>query len=321
MRAKIVSYLLLCLGLLAICSASPEKIQSLENLPADSNGVIKLNTASFELLTSKPRNYAAIVVLTALNPAFSCGACGIFEPNYKLLSKSWLTTKEPSQLYFGQLEVDDGREVFMKLGIQSAPYILYYPPTEGPHAQTKDFIVYEVNSKGLQAEPLAEFLSQQLETEVPINYPFDWAGNGLKLLAGLVVILFSYFVFTRFSAIIASNRMWSSISLVIILMMTSGHMWNQIRGPPYVVPGPKGETQYFVPGQMQQIGVESQIITVLYASCAFCIVFLGIHVPKMSEFKQRFAVLIFAGILLVSYSAVIYVFRIKSAGYPYRLLF
>ncbi|KAK9708460.1 oligosaccharyl transferase subunit ost3/OST6, partial [Basidiobolus ranarum] len=214
MKAKIVLSVLLCLSLLFICSASNDKIQQLDNLPADSNGVIKLNSASFELLTSGPRNYSAIVVLTALNPAFGCAACGFFEPNYQLISKSWLSTKNSQELYFGQLEVDDGREVFMKLGIQTAPYILFYPPTEGPKAKKQDFILYEISSKGLQAEPLAEFLSQQLGVEVPINRPFDWTKNGLKLLTGVAVIIFIYFVFTKFRTILASNGIWSSISLV-----------------------------------------------------------------------------------------------------------
>ncbi|KAK9764567.1 oligosaccharyl transferase subunit ost3/OST6 [Basidiobolus ranarum] len=104
-------------------------------------------------------------------------------------------------------------------------------------------------------------------------------------------------------------------------MMISGHMWNQIRGPPYVVSGPKGEVQYIVPGQMQQIGIESHIITLLYATCAVCIILLGIHVPAMKETKQRISVILLTAILLLAYSAVMYLFRIKSAGYPYRLLF
>ncbi|ORY01701.1 hypothetical protein K493DRAFT_209272 [Basidiobolus meristosporus CBS 931.73] len=312
--------LLICLCALLGCFANPEKLSQLESLPANSNGVIQLNGASFELLTSAPRDYAAVVVLTALGPEFGCAACGHFDPNYQLLSKGWLSTKNPEQLYFGQLDVALGREVFLKLGINSAPYILYYPPTDGPHAKgDQGPIVYSFRS--FQAEPLADFLSQQLGIEVPIYRPVDWYGHGLKLLATVAVILFAYFVITRFRLILASNGIWASISLVIILMMTSGHMWNQIRGPPYVVQGPKGETQYVVPGQMQQIGIESQIITVLYAVCTVSILLLTLHIPKMSELKQRLSVIFFIALLLLSFSAVIYMFRIKSGGYPFRLIF
>ncbi|ORY03888.1 hypothetical protein K493DRAFT_381792 [Basidiobolus meristosporus CBS 931.73] len=126
--------LLICFCTLLGCFASPERRSQLESLPANSNGVIQLKGASFELLTSTPRDYAAVVLLTALGPEFGCSACGHFDPNYQLLSKGWISSKNPEQLYFGQLDVAMGREVFLHLSVNSAPYILFYPPTEGSKA-------------------------------------------------------------------------------------------------------------------------------------------------------------------------------------------
>lgn len=48
--------------------------------------------------------------------------------------------------------------------------------------------------------------------------------------------------------------------------MVSGYMWNQIRTPPYVMPGPKGQLNYFAAGYQQQYGVETQIIFSICAS-------------------------------------------------------
>ena len=45
-------------------------------------------------------------------------------------------------------------------------------------------------------------------------------------------------------------------------MMISGHMWNQIRTPPYVMTN-GGSISYITGGFQNQLGIESQIVALL----------------------------------------------------------
>ena len=56
------------------------------------------------------------------------------------------------------------------------------------------------------------------------------------------------------------------MSLIAILLFTSGHMFNHIRKVPYVAGDGKGGIQYFAPGFQSQFGMESQILA---AICEF----------------------------------------------------
>jgi oligosaccharyltransferase complex subunit gamma len=44
--------------------------------------------------------------------------------------------------------------------------------------------------------------------------------------------------------------------------MISGHMWNHIRGPPYII-AQNGKVNYIAPGFSSQIGIESQIVAII----------------------------------------------------------
>lgn len=44
--------------------------------------------------------------------------------------------------------------------------------------------------------------------------------------------------------------------------MISGHMWNHIRGPPYII-AQNGKISYIAPGFSSQIGIESQIVAII----------------------------------------------------------
>lgn len=60
--------------------------------------------------------------------------------------------------------------------------------------------------------------------------------------------------------IIQNRNVWATISLIGILLFTSGHMFNQIRKVPYVVGDGRGGVSYFAGGFQSQYGLETQII-------------------------------------------------------------
>lgn len=118
--------LLLLLSTLTVTLAAPQqketklqRITSLATSAAKSGpGPIALNDKTFEDLTTGPRNYTALVLLTALDPRFGCHLCKEFQPEYELLAKSWLRKhKDSNGLFFANLDFSAGRTTFQKVCI------------------------------------------------------------------------------------------------------------------------------------------------------------------------------------------------------------
>lgn len=60
--------------------------------------------------------------------------------------------------------------------------------------------------------------------------------------------------------LIQNRNLWAAISLILILLFTSGHMFNHIRKVPYVSGDGRGGISYFAGGFSNQFGLETQII-------------------------------------------------------------
>jgi oligosaccharyltransferase complex subunit gamma len=63
--------------------------------------------------------------------------------------------------------------------------------------------------------------------------------------------------------IIQNRNLWAAISLIAVLLFTSGYMFNQIRKTPYVAGDGKGGISYFAGGFQNQFGAETQIVAAM----------------------------------------------------------
>jgi oligosaccharyltransferase complex subunit gamma len=98
---------------------------------------IKLTDANFQDVTSAPRDYATVVLLTAMDNRFGCAACREFQPEWDLLARSWQRgdRKGESKVLFTTIDFADGRDTFTSLKLQHAPVVMLYPPTTGPNGK------------------------------------------------------------------------------------------------------------------------------------------------------------------------------------------
>ena len=82
-----------------------------------SSAPIKLDDSSYEDLTTLPRDYATVVLLTALEARFGCNICRDFQPEWELISKSWAKgdRKGESRVVYGTLDFVDGKASFQKV--------------------------------------------------------------------------------------------------------------------------------------------------------------------------------------------------------------
>ncbi|KAJ1959187.1 oligosaccharyl transferase subunit ost3/OST6 [Dispira parvispora] len=103
------------------------------------------------------------------------------------------------------------------------------------------------------------------------------------------------------------------------MVMCSGYMFVKIRSMPFMSQK-NNKPVYVQPQFQQQLGVETQIVTVLYSLCGALVVALVNRVPKFqSPVSRNVGACIIMGLFLVTYNALIVVFRQKYPHYPYRL--
>ncbi|KAI7862129.1 hypothetical protein BDF14DRAFT_1876775 [Spinellus fusiger] len=320
MRLLPVFSLVLAHCLFLVNAQLDSKTNKLVKLAKAKNGLIQLTSETYTQFTQGKRNYGMVVVLTALSERFQCTPCRDFDPEYRLVASSFQTTKNPARVFFGSLDFEQGQAIYQQLGLQTAPNVFYFPPSKTGSAREPER--YDLNKHGFTAEAFAEFLSLQLNDTVPVNRPINYMKVGLQaVLAVGVLALLRVFV-AHFRFIIYHKNTWALISILIILVMTSGHMWNRIRTPPYVMPGKNGQINYIASGFQQQLGMESHIVASIYGVLAFSITALICSVPSFDDsFRQRTGVYIWMMAILFIFSCLMNLFKLKNGGYPFKILF
>ncbi|KAI1437793.1 OST3/OST6 family protein [Xylaria sp. CBS 124048] len=293
--------------------------QSLSSTP------LQLADGSYKKLTSAPRDYSVAVLLTALDAKYGCQLCGMFQPEWDILSRSWIQgdKKGESRIIFGTLDFTDGRDTFMALGLQTAPVLLLFQPTTGPHAVASvDPVRYDFTAGSLTAESARDWIARYLpdrphpRVSRPVDY-VRWIVSIVSLLGvlGVILKLWPYML-----PIIHNRNVWAGVSLIGILLFTSGHMFNQIRKVPYVAGDGRGGLSYFAPGFQSQYGLETQIIAFIYGILAFATISIALKAPRTKDPNmQQIMVIIWGIIMVVMYSYLLSVFRGKNGGYPFKL--
>ncbi|KAK3305321.1 uncharacterized protein B0T15DRAFT_193453 [Chaetomium strumarium] len=311
-------------GALAAKKSAEERFQ-LYHTKALSSSPVKLGDSAYRELTSTPRDYTVAVLLTAMDPRFGCQLCREFQPEWELLARSWTNgdKKGESRTVFGTLDFTDGRDVFMSLGLQTAPVLMLFPPTVGPHATvSSDPIRYDFTSGAQAAEQVHAWVARHLpdRPHPPIKRPINWMrwiSTFVVLSGGLTA---SYVAWPYVLPVIQSRTVWAAVTLISILLFTSGHMFNHIRNVPYVAGDGRGGISYFANGFQNQYGLETQIVAAMYGVLALSGISLAIKVPRMSDPKAQGVVLLaWGGILFVVYSLLLSIFRQKNPGYPFSL--
>ena len=70
------------------------------------------------------------------------------------------------------------------------------------------------------------------------------------------------FTYKYLALVLESKRTWTVLSVATIVLFSSGHMWNHIRGPPYAGQS-NGKPEIFAPGFSSQYVGETQAIGML----------------------------------------------------------
>ncbi|KAI0006046.1 oligosaccharyl transferase subunit OST3/OST6 family [Russula compacta] len=290
--------------------------QQLAKLAAENNGVINLDSKTFDLLTSPKRDWSASIHFTALDKRRRCGPCREFNPSWVAVAKAWskVPSSDRDSHFFATLDFENSQTIFQKMGVLSAPVVMNFLPAAGPRKSAKaDSPISHDFSSGFDPQPLAEQLSAYTPVPIPFRPPINWAMWGT-----VVFFLLSGALSIRFLApVLRSRWTWAIITVLTSLVMTSGYMFTRIRGMPTTA----SDGSWISAGFQTQYGQETTVVATLYGLLSAAFLMLTLVAPlQTSRTRQRIQIYLWSGIIFVLFSVLLSFFRVKNRGYPFKLL-
>ncbi|KAL9973173.1 hypothetical protein ACROYT_G019590 [Oculina patagonica] len=281
--------------------------------------VIRLNGDKYRTyLRASPRNYSVILMLTALAPHRQCTICREANNEFTILANSWRYSQQYSnKVFFAMVDFDEGPDVFNALRLNSAPMFMHFPAKGKP----KKADTYDIQRMGFSAEQLARWVAERTDVNVRIFRPPNYMG---AVIMGLLVVLIGGLLYVRRKNLefLYNRTYWAIGALCVVFAMTSGQMWNHIRGPPYAHKNPQtGQVSYIHGSSQAQFVAETHIVIVLNALYVAGMILLNEKALEVKEVgKRRIVVMVGLGLVVLFFSLLLSVFRSKYHGYPYSFL-
>ncbi|CAG9762065.1 unnamed protein product [Ceutorhynchus assimilis] len=299
-------------------STLADRVQQLTDL-SSKKSVLRFNANKFkDYVKTAPRNYSIVVMFTALASQRQCAVCRQASDEYTLVANSYRYSPAYSnKLFFAMVDFDEGSEVFQMMKLNTAPIFMHFPAKGKPKAAD----TMDIQRVGFGAEAIARFISERTDISIRIIRAPNYSGTlSLTLLFAFV----GGFLYLRRNNLefLYNKTMWGVWALFFTLAMTSGQMWNHIRGPPFMHRNQNGQTSYIHGSSQGQFVVETYIVMALNGAVVVGMILMAEAAKGKGDPKKRkiFAIL---GLVLISvfFSLLLSVFRTKTHGYPYSFLF
>lgn len=299
-----------------------EQVQQLNDM-MERRPIVRLNPEKFRKFVgsqSLPRNYSFIVMMTALSPQRGCHICRQAYEEFQVTANSYRVSQHvySSRIYFGLVDYDEGSEIFSSLNINSAPCFLYF--NEKGNFKKPDEL--NIQRLGFGADVISRWIGEKTGLQFKIIRPPNLFVPIVMGLFGLVLVAILYMSRSSLTMIFNKN-LWAFSAVALVLLMTSGQMWNHIRGAPLFQRG-RTQNTYIHGSSSGQFVIETYLVMIINAGLALGVVLMtdGLRSGSGSEVKRR-RFIARAGyfMILIFFSLLLSVFRQKSYGYPYRLLF
>ncbi|KAG7241947.1 hypothetical protein INR49_024694 [Caranx melampygus] len=288
---------------------------------ASKRSVIRMNGEKFRrFVKAPPRNYSVVIMFTALQPQRQCGVCRQADEEFQVLANSWrYSSAFTNKVFFASVDFDEGSDVFQMLNMNSAPTFLHFPSKGKPRRAD----TYELQVRGFAAEQLARWVSDRTDVQIRVIRPPNYAG---PLLLGFLLAVIGGLAYLRRHNLefLFNKNVWAFSALCFVLIMTSGQMWNHIRGPPYAHKNPStGQVSYIHGSSQAQFVAETHIVLL------FSILQL-IHIrrtdkadvspppcPPRPAYSYLTVMMSCIGLVMLFFSCLLSIFRAKYHGYPY----
>ena len=297
-----------------------ERVQQLTELSAR-RPIVRLNGAKFKNLVgsrSHPRNYSVVVMLTALSSQRQCQVCRQAHDEYAIVANSWRYMPDFSnKLFFAMVDYDEGADVFNLLGLNSAPVFLFFSDKKTSIKAAEQMDIQRV---GFSADMISRWIQEKSDISIRVLRPPNYSGTFALII--LFALVASLLYMKRNNLDFLYNRSsWGLLAVFTVLAMTSGQMWNHIRGPPLMHRTQKG-VSYIHHSSSGQFVIETYIIILLNGTISLGIFLMNEGMRGKADPKRR-RVMAVAGLCLtaVFFSLLLSIFKGKAHGYPYSFLF
>jgi len=324
---KTIALVSLALFALMLCVATAEKKKDAGGLAekvsqlvdlSTKKSVIKLNGNKFrDFVKSAPRNYSIIVMFTALSASRQCAICKQASDEYQLVANSYRYSQLFSnKLFFAMVDFDEGPDVFQAMKLNTAPVFMHFPAKGKP----KKLDNMDLQRVGFGAEAIAKWIAERTEINIRVFRPPNYTGTVallmlMSLVGGLLYLRRNNLEF------LYNKTAWSLIALFFVFAMTSGQMWNHIRGPPFVQKTQSGGVAYIHGSSQGQFVLETYFVMMIYGLIVSGMIMLTEAGESKSDVgKRKILAVVGLGLLAFFFSLILSIFRSKAGGYPYSFL-
>merc|ERR1711953_149843 len=298
-------------------AALAEKVQQLVDLSAK-RPVIRLNGNKFrDYVRNSPRNYSIVVMFTALSAQRQCAICKQASEEYQIVANSYRYSQQYSDnLFFAMVDFDEGPDVFQIMKLNSAPVFMHFPAKGKP----KKLDSMDIQRVGFGAEAIAKWIGERTEVNIRVFRPPNYTGTiAMFILFGVTIVL----IYMRRNNLefLYNKNLWGMMALFFVFAMTSGQMWNHIRGPPLVHKTQGGQVAYIHGSSQGQFVLETYLVMCLYAVITLGMVMMTDAADGKGDVgKKRMIAGVGVGLFALFFSLILSIFKQKAGGYPYRFL-
>lgn len=284
------------------------------------SGVVDATDKLLEHIFESPRDYSIALLLTADDDRFGCGFCKPVGKSVTTVARNWVRDHpEGDGLYFVRADIDNCRQAFKKLNLESVPHFYFYPPSDGKLGIHAEHEIIEFHDSGSQVDLIVRLFGQR-GFPVRIVKPIPWHKFFKRISFAAAALAACYVFRSKIWRILTMKGLWQAGALVTVLLFVGGHMFNVIRQSPLFVRGNNGQNVYIQPGFSTQFAIETQMIAFVYGVLAFATISLITKVSNVPRAAQVGTALVLAAVILFMYSLLIDMFRRKTGNYPYRLI-
>ena len=256
-------------------------------------------------------------MFTALSPSRQCAVCKQASDEYNLVANSYRYSQLFSnKLFFAMVDFDEGPDVFQSMKLNTAPVFMHFPAKGKP----KKLDSMDLQRVGFGADAIAKWIGERTEVNIRVFRPPNYTGTVallmlLSLVGGLLYLRRNNLEF------LYNKTAWSLIALFFVFAMTSGQMWNHIRGPPFVQKGQNGGVAYIHGSSQGQFVLETYFVMMIYGLIvAGMIMLTEAGESKADVGKRKIFAVVGLGLLAFFFSLILSIFRSKAGGYPYSFL-
>ncbi|CAK9441586.1 uncharacterized protein LODBEIA_P54540 [Lodderomyces beijingensis] len=320
------------------------KDQLLQTVQNSKRKLLPVNDANYETILNGKRDYHVVVFFTSEAPQINCVLCKEIAPEFELIADSWFKDHphgvgigegegeeidadgnkvEPKKnVFFFKSEFADSRKFFSLFGLNNIPKIFHFAPTKakGPNNFLKERTEYQF-FQGDHKSLMVNWLSDLTGHSYNLYIPIDRTRLVINVVVGFVGALLAKRFKKQIFGVLLSRLVWIGVSIVSVLLFTTGYMFNKIRGSPYLIEHPDGRTEYFIGGQQTQLGIETQIISFIYGLMSILVIILIKRAPEIKTPSiNLILVAVISGLIFLLFSLLLSIFGLKGLGFPYRFI-